>query len=223
VVPSWTSNEFQHCSKPCPLAVIITDLMTAEQFNNFWTSTYPDTILIQHHFRHDFADRWFRIHSLPESKRYAEDDNEWGILLDRQNKIISDLLTGYSNFLLVTGEHTSEGYIELHPIDEVNSLKEILFISLAPIDLNKISPDEYDHGQFYTPKFSEQNWQPKKFDNLLKDIAEDKLRAFFVSVDKKLIIAPYDGGIDFILKDIKTRDFYKQKYSGWLSSRQDGL
>jgi hypothetical protein len=71
--------------------------------------------------------------------------------------------------------------------------------------------------------FSEQNWQPKKFDNILKDVAEGNLRAFFVSVDKELIIAPYDGGIDFILKDIKTRDFYKQKYSGWLSARQDGL
>jgi hypothetical protein len=49
------------------------------------------------------------------------------------------------------------------------------------------------------------------------------LRAFFVSVNKKLVIASYDGGIDFILKDIETRDFYKQKNNGWLSSRQDGL
>lgn len=71
--------------------------------------------------------------------------------------------------------------------------------------------------------FSEQNWHPHKFDNLLKDIAEDNLRAFFVSVYKELIIAPYDGGVDFILKDTKTRDFYKQKYISWLSIRQDGL
>jgi hypothetical protein len=197
--------------------------MTAEQFNNFWTSTYPGTILIQHHFRHKFAERWFRIHSLPESKRYAENDNDWNILLGRQNKLISDLLTGYPNFLLITGSHTSEGHVELHPIDEVNSFKEFPFVTLEPIDLNKICPGEYDHGQFYTPMFSEQNWQPNKFDSLLKDIAEDKLRAFFASVDKELIIAPYDGGVDIILKDTKTRDFYKQKYYGWLSAREDGL
>lgn len=53
----------------------------------------------------------------PSYKQSAEDNNEWGILLDLQNKIISDLLTGYSNFLLITGGDTSEGYIELHPID----------------------------------------------------------------------------------------------------------
>ena len=197
--------------------------MTAEQFNNFWKSTYPNTTLIQHHFRHNFADRWFRIHSLPESKRYAEDDNEWNILLDRQNKIISDLLNGDSNFLLVTGEHTSEGYIELHSIDDVDSIKKFAFISLDPIDLNKINPVEYDQNQFYKPMFSEQNWKEKKFDYLLKDIAEDNLTAFFISIDKQLIIAPYDGGVDFILKDTETRDFYKQKYSDWLSRRRDGL
>ena len=205
------------------LAVIVTDLMTAEQFKDFWTSTYPGTILIQHHFRHDFADRWFRIHSLPDSKRYAEDETEWKILLNRHNKIISDLLDTGSDFLLVTGGHTSEGYIELHPIDEVNSIKEIPFTVLEPIDLHKVNPSEYDSGQLYTPMFSEQNWQPQKFDNLLKDIAEDNLRAFFISVQKEIIIAPYDGGVDFILKDTKTRDFYKQKYSDLLSARQDGL
>ncbi len=197
--------------------------MTVEQFNSFWSSTYPDTVLIQHHFRHDYPDRWFRIHSLPESKRYAENESEWDILLDRQNKIISDLLGDNSNFILVTGGYTSEGYTELHPIAELNSIKQISFVSLDPIDLNKLSSDEYDHGQTYTPMFSEQNWEPKKFDNLLTDIAEDNLRVFFISIGQKLIIAPYDGGVDFILKDTETRDFYKQKYSGWLSAREDGL
>jgi len=42
-------------------------------------------------------------------------------------------------------------------------------------------------------------------------------------VDKKIIIAPYDGGVDLILKDIETRNIYKQKYSDWLSQREDGL
>ena len=71
--------------------------------------------------------------------------------------------------------------------------------------------------------FYEQNWQPHKFDNLLTDIAQDSLRAFFISVEKELIIAPYDGSIDIILNGTKTRDLYKQKYNVWLSERQDGL
>ncbi len=197
--------------------------MTKENFQKLWTSNYPNTIPISHLFKQVFSDRWFRIHSLPESKRYAENNNEWNTLLDRQNKIITDLLTGYPTFLLVTGAYTSEGLIELHPLDEVPSIEELTFTSLEPIDLNEISPNVYEQGQMYTPMFSVQNWKAKKFDNLLKDIANDNIKAFFLSEDKDLIIAPYDGGVDIILKDTETRDFYKQKYGGWLSERQDGL
>ena len=197
--------------------------MTSEQFNTFWALNFTDPIPMQHYFRHDYPDRWFRIHSLPGSKRYADNEEEWNILLDRQNKIITDLLGNASNFILVTGGYSSEGSIELHPIEEVNSIAKIPFVLLDPIDLNKLSPDEYEIGQFYKPMFSEQIWQSNKFDSILKDIADDQLRAFFISVDKKNIIAPYDGGVDLILKDTETRNIYKQKYSDWLSQREDGL
>lgn len=197
--------------------------MTAEEFKMFWSSNYPETVPISHYFKHDYSDRWFRIHSLPESKRYADNDEEWSILLHRHDQIITDLLGENSNFLLVTGEYTMEGHTELHPLAEVGSLAQMPFISLPKMDLKKISPDEYDPGAFYHPMFSEQIWVSQKFDNILREIAYDNLRAFFISIEKELMIAPYDGGIDFILKNSETRDFYKGKYSCWLSSRQDGF
>lgn len=197
--------------------------MTAEQFNTFWSSNFADTIPIPHYFKHAYADRWFRIHSLPASKRYADNKQEWKILLDRQNTIITDLLGNNSSFILVTGDYHSEDSTEMYPLAEVKSIAPIPFISLTPIDLNKVSPGEYDIGQFYKPMFSEQIWQAKKFDKILEDIAEDRLTVFFLSMDKELIIAPYDGGIDLILKDTETRNIYCQKYKDWLSARQDGF
>ena len=86
---------------------------------------------------------------------------EWNILLTRQNKIITDLLGNASNFILVAGGYSSEGSTELHPIEEVNSIAKIPFVLLDPIDLNKLSPNEYEIGQFYKPMFSEQIWQHK--------------------------------------------------------------
>lgn len=83
----------------------------------------PTPPLIQHYFRHHYADRWFRIHSSPESQHNA----------------------------------------------------------------------------------------------LLKELADGQLRAFFVSIKHQLIVAPYDGGIDFILKDSQLRDTYQAKYQDWLS------
>jgi hypothetical protein len=197
--------------------------MTAEVFNLFWAANYPETIPIPHYFRHDYPDRWFRIHSLPQSKRYADNDQEWDILLSRQNQIITDLIGENANFLLVTGEHKHEDYTELHPIAKVDSIVQIPFVLLDKMDLNKISPDEYEPGAFYYPMCSEQTWIPRKFDDLLREIADDKLRVIFISIDNELMIAPYDGGVDFILKNSETRDSYKQKYADWLSERQDGL
>jgi hypothetical protein len=197
--------------------------MTAEQFNTFWKANYPDTIPIPYYFKQDYADRWFRIHSLPASKRYADTEEEWKILLDRHNKIITDLLGDNSPVLLVTGDNSSEGVTELHPLENVNSIAGINFISLEPLDLNKLRPGEYDKGEFYKPVFSEQTWQPKLFDNLLKDIADDQLKAFFISINNNCIVAPYDGGIDLILKDEKTKNIYKEKYKEWLPAREDGL
>lgn len=59
--------------------------------------------------------------------------------------------------------------------------------------------------------------------NSIREIANDNTQAFFVSFDKKIIVAPYDGGVDFILKNNQTRDNFKEKYKEWLSEREDGL
>src|SRR5574337_1072614 len=93
------------------------EIMDARQFANFWSQKYPGTIPVQHLFKHRYPERWFRIHSLPESKRYPETEQEWQILLDRQNSIIADLFGKNSRVVLVTGEyHLVEG-IELSQTD----------------------------------------------------------------------------------------------------------
>ncbi|HWK07621.1 MAG TPA: hypothetical protein VNS58_28515 [Puia sp.] len=197
--------------------------MTSEQFKIFWESAYPETIPIFHYLKHDYPDRWFRIHSLPGSKRYVETQDEWNILLDRQNTIISDLLGEELNVIMVTGDSKQEGLIELHPISAVDSIKSFSFKELDPFDLYDLNPGFYEKGQIYTPIFTEQAWNTDKFKQILKDIAEEQLEAFFISIDNNCIFAPYDGGMDIILKDTLIRNQYKTKYSSWLSPREDGL
>jgi hypothetical protein len=197
--------------------------MTNEDFKKLWTSRYPDSVPISFTFRHDYPDRWFRIHSLPESKRYPDNEDEWTILLHRQNTVITDILGKDSKLLILTGNYHFEGHTELHPIDDVDSIKEFSFNKLDNIDLHKLSPDEYDRGQVFRPIFCDATWSPRKFDNILRDIAQDSVRVFFVSVDSDTLIIPYDGGVDLILKDKPTRDKYKTKYTDWLSKRDDGL
>jgi hypothetical protein len=196
--------------------------MTVEQFNIFMASRYPGLFPVPGFIKSSGADRWFRIHSLPLSKRYADDEEEWSILLDRQNQIITEIFGDKPTFLLLTGDNYTEGYIELHPLKEAESVAEFPFTILEPLELHTVSM-EFEEGQIFTPMFIELVWHPKKFDKILMDIADEKLQACFISRDEDIIIAPYDGGVDFVLQDTKTRDYYMQKYSAWLSPREDGL
>lgn len=195
--------------------------MNKEQFDIIWRTFYPETVPISHYFKDNYSDRWFRIHSLPDSKRYAENEQELKFLLERQKQIITDLIGDKAQVLIVTGEFNwgeRQGFIT----EEEKVFADYNFIRLDNIDLFELNPEDYDEGEIYRPAFAETFWSDKNHDKLLTAIAEDKIRAFFISIDKQTLIAPYDGGIDFILRDRETKEQYKQKYKGWLSIRMEG-
>ncbi len=197
--------------------------MTKQEFQKYWTLNYLDNIPLSHLLRQEYSDRWFRIHSLPESKRYAENDKEFEIILNRQNEIITDIFGLETNILLVTGEYNWGDNKAIHITDEQEIYKTYSFTRLDNIDLYKFNSEDYDEFDIYRPAFTETTWSLNKHDKILLEIAEDKTRAFFMSFEKNVIVAPYDGGVDFILKDNLSKEFYKNKYIHWLSEREDGL
>ena len=73
------------------------------------------------------------------------------------------------------------------------------------------------------PLYTQVIWEPKKHDDLLLKIANDEIEAFLISFEKNIIVAPYDGGIDFIIHDEALKQHLKEKYKDWLSPREDGL
>lgn len=198
--------------------------MNADQFDTHWKKTYPETTWLPYLFRRIYPDRWFRIHSLPDSKRYAHTEAEWTILLDRQNTLLTDLLGLGAEVILVSGEYQFED-VDMSNCNPASSA--LTTLSFTPtkqrIDLHQIEPATYEPSTFYQSRFSEQTWQPHRFDALLREMAEDQTRAFFISWRNACIAAPYDGGVDILLKDSATRDYYREKYRAWLSTRADGL
>ena len=60
-------------------------------------------------------------------------------------------------------------------------------------------------------------------DHVLCAIARGECTAFFVSAQLDILLAPYHGGMDIILPDVSTRNFYRQKCRAWLSNRPNGL
>ena len=158
--------------------------MTKKDFKQFWAANYPNAQPIPYEFKREMTHRWFRIHSLPLSKRYAETSDEYDIILERQNELITNLFGENQPFLLVNVTWNKEKVVN-------------------------------------TP--SEKTWKSQDFDAILKEMADDEVRYFFVGQIQNCLIAPYDGGVDIILKDTETRDFYKEKYKDWLSGTENGL
>lgn len=197
--------------------------MTKDAFQKLWTLNYPEIVPIAHLFRQVYSDRWFRIHSLPQSKRYADNEYEWEILIARQNEIITDLFGLDTPILIVTGEYNWGDSSSIHPMEEQEIFKPFSLIRLDSIEWDKIDNEQYDESYIYTPAFTQTIWKLNYHNKLLREIANGNTGAFFVSFDKNVIVAPYDGGIDFVLKDSGTRDNYKNRYRQWLPEREDGL
>ena len=98
-----------------------------------------------------------------------------------------------------------------------------IFSKVKTFDLYKIRPEENEETFLYSIFIRTMNWKHKKYDELLKLIADDEIRMTFICPEKKLIINPYDGGMDIIMETSQLRDKTKAKYSKWLSKHPEGL
>ena len=189
---------------------------------------YPESIPIGHLLRLDYPTRWFRIHSLPESKRYADDKDEWIILLYRQNTLITDLIGLDSEFYLVTGRFTySNSNLPTFGKEyyEFECFRTIDFCESDTINLSECRPEDYDEedGTQFIPASVMTTWKPGAFDGLLKAIANDQVRAMFVGISRRVIVAPYDGGVDCILENAEQVEYCKNKYQNWMSRLESEL
>lgn len=193
--------------------------MNCTEFNKYWDKNYPESNPIGHELKSVYPNRWLRIHSLPESKRYAQSDDEYQIILNRQNKLISELIGENSEIIIVSGQYEMERTKTVST--ELSEYGK--FEKCRTIELHKIYPAEYEDDFCYDVYFRPDIWKRNSQNELLKNIADDEFRAMLVCPKMNCIVAPYDGGMDIIVESKEHRDELKTKYKDWLSEREDGL
>lgn len=194
--------------------------MTESGFIDYWKKEYPEALPINHELKWVYRDRWFRIHSLPESKRYADSPEEYKIILHRQNQLINDLIGEETEVVILFGLYSTDT-INNDKHEELTDFGE--FQKVLTIDLHTTRPEEYEDRVYFDIFAKVENWENESRNNLLKAIVDDEIRAMFVCPSKKCIIAPYDGGVDIIVDSSEKRDLLKSKYKDWLSDREDGM
>lgn len=187
---------------------------------DYWSSRYPECEPIPYLLRDTYRSRWVRFHSLPQSKRYAENEAEYQTILDRHNQVLRSLAQPNESLTF-----TSTGYSETQTAVRDPQLDDL---DPSAEHWHTIAKHEIDNDPEY-PNFwhsfaSTYRWTPQVFDSLLRLVADDVVaNTMILSTSGHWIYHPYDGGADVILDTTAQRDKLKDEFSSWLSSRSDGL
>ncbi len=186
-----------------------------------WQQWFPNCEPVAHLLRVAFPDRWVRFHSLPGSKRYADDDAEYAMVLERHNRILGELAQDGEVVALLTTGYSDTAV-------PIRSEVELLQLDPHAVAWRTVAMHQKD-GNFSKPSFwhvfvSQRCWTPGLFDALVRMIADDVLaNIMIVALDCRWLVHPYDGGMDVLMESSAARDKLKARYSQWLSARTDGL
>jgi hypothetical protein len=195
---------------------------TLETLNTYWNQAYPDSWPLAHEFKQVYPERWVRFHSLPDSKRYAQRQQETSILLERHNSVLEDLNLSQPNPLwLLTSEWScGTSLILKRSQDSLLELDPSAVFWKSRRVLNNSEDDDAVYQHLFVSLWT---WHKHLFDPLLKLVANDFLaNVMIVSMSGKWLYHPYDGGADVILSSASERDILRDKYSSWLSKHPLG-
>jgi len=181
-----------------------------------WHRAFNRAPLVAHTLRETFADRSLRIHSLPDSQRYATCDAEYSELLRRQYAALADII----------GDHCV-AFVTEPDADLLSQLAAAAGTSPSCVDtvpIGQLDPVAFDESVVWRVFACSITLATGSIDFLLRKVADDEIRnTIIVDRDFTRICHPYDGGMDLILSDTSERDSFRERYSDWLSQHPTGL
>ncbi|PYC78629.1 hypothetical protein C7C46_15935 [Streptomyces tateyamensis] len=153
-----------------------------------------------------------RFHSLPESKRYAEDEAEYATVLGRYNAVLDELFAG-GEVYVITPAFTASPDVPSHQsgADHWQTL----------VVQEDFDPEFRSYAHLFVVRRA---WQHGCLDGLLREVADDQVAGVLVT-DLQLLRLhhPYDGGADVFLPTTEERDRLRERHAGWLSRYPGGL
>jgi len=190
--------------------------------SSLWHESWPACPPIADWLKGAYPDQWVRFHSLPGSKRYADDEQEYAELLGRHNTILDELVDldfrTAGRLLVVTCQWS-------HSATPVR--READLDRLQPNALYWTAVCQEDDGDFVSWRHlyvTELQWTRGSLDPILRYVVDDRTAGVMVTgLGLTWIYHPYDGGADVLLPTTAARDALRGRHAGWLSSHPAGL
>ncbi|MFB8783092.1 hypothetical protein VSS38_25695 [Streptomyces albogriseolus] len=177
-----------------------------------WQQRWPGCPPVGYKLRGPYRDVWVRFHSLPDSKRYAEDESECTVVLERYNTVLDELFAG-ADVYVITPLWTTEA--EVPRSQAVTGYWQSLLVEDDP------DPAFRTYCHLFVAR---RPWRRGCIDDLLRDIADDKVAGVLITDTRLLRIHhPYDGGADAFLATSEERDRVRERHADWLSRHPLGL
>lgn len=185
------------------------------EWNRQWAPSRP----VAHELRSVHPDRWVRFHSLPESKRYADSDEEWQILLDRHYRVLGELFASSDILIFTCAWSSTKAPPTRTDFDMRINPDGQHWTSLLTED--DPDPDFRVFTHLYTGRT---RWQPGSLDPVLRAAASWETAGIMISdCGLTRIYHPYDGGADVLLATGFERDELRDRHTDWLSSHPGGM
>ncbi|MEU9038104.1 hypothetical protein AB0D45_24825 [Streptomyces sp. NPDC048352] len=189
-----------------------------ERLTRLWRAAKPPGPLLPWDVKRAYHERWVRFHSLPQSKRYPEDESEYAVLLDRYNTVLDELFGGGEVYVV-----TIDWADPAEPTQWSHHLHRAALHPQGTLWMTWDDPDDADDPDA-TPWYfhaDRRPWRRGCADPLLRAAADDALPGvFFTDPGLTRIHYPYEGGADVVLATPAERDRLRDRHRGWLPGRQ---
>lgn len=189
--------------------------------DDYWTTCFANATPLAHLLRGQCGDRWVRFHSLPQSKRYAETEEEWATLLHRHNSVLGQLCSNGRTLQVLTSNWSATSEPD-GPPEELRalSLAAEVWRSLPMHESEEDETDPWFLHVFHSPVV----WQPGALDDIIRLVADDVLRnVMILDPTDTWLLHPYDGGMDVIARSQEQRARISRDLASWRSRRSDSM
>src|SRR3954466_9295375 len=190
-----------------------------DDFTARWGAWYEDVPPVAFLLRDSVPERWVRIYSLPEGKRYPSSGFEHAELRRRHIRVATDVLSDGAECALLL----------LKPCDSNEAEDPAGTRAMAMLPRVSDLPEslwDLETGVFQSPMClygGVVHWHADRFIELIDAAADDRVKVMFVSLDSGRAYAPYDGGADLFYENEFARNEAAQRFDAWRSPREDGL
>jgi len=185
------------------------------EFLEQWSIWYPNGPPFRPSLRQHYPERWFRIHSLPDGKRFAKTEAEAAEMLQRHNVSGSRVLGESSTVAVVLAY--GNGYRGSQESESVRTLQAIVSDDIPAMWREDLLVADY-LGEDIAFAIATTTWRTGRFDRLIQTVGDGcAAPLLFFNMENGNVYSPYDGGADLFVCESSVRADIQRASEKWLA------